>query len=146
MIFFNCFNKLYEWRFIIMRYYIYFYLLLFAFASVSADIVIDSRIRNADIVIDSQVSENTDIVFDIQVSEENSEFVERKSSAVLLQGFHWESHMQNWWNVIANKAAEIADSGFDYVWLPPSSIAASDEGYLPNRLYHQESQYGYSIN
>jgi len=128
-----------------MRYYIYFYLILFAFVSVSADIVIDSQVSgNADIVIDSQVSENTDIVIDSQVSEENSEFVERKSSAVLLQGFHWESHMQNWWNVIANKAAEIADSGFDYVWLPPSSIAASDEGYLPNRLYHQESQYGSS--
>ncbi|HON45174.1 MAG TPA: hypothetical protein PLR86_07530 [Planctomycetota bacterium] len=115
-----------------MRYYIYFYLILFAFVSVSADIVIDSQVSgNADIVIDSQVSENTDIVIDSQVSEENSEFVERKSSAVLLQGFHWESHMQNWWNVIANKAAEIADSGFDYVWLPPSSIAASDEGICP---------------
>jgi hypothetical protein len=31
--------------------------------------------------------------------------------------------MPNWWNVSANKAAEIADSGVDYVWLPPSSIA-----------------------
>ncbi|MBI5208858.1 MAG: alpha-amylase [Elusimicrobia bacterium] len=63
----------------------------------------------------------------------------------MLQGFHWESHMSKpWWNVIAAKAGEISSSGFDLVWFPPSSSALSDEGYLPNRLYVQDSAYGTS--
>lgn len=65
------------------------------------------------------------------------------SSAVILQGYHWESHMTSpWWNVIAAKADDIAASGFDMVWFPPSSASASSEGYLPNRLYVQNSAYG----
>ncbi len=65
------------------------------------------------------------------------------STAVLLQGFHWESHMSTtWWDVLNSKASDIGASKFDGVWLPPSSAAASDEGYLPNRLYIQSSAYG----
>ncbi|MFA6030681.1 MAG: glucan 1,4-alpha-maltotetraohydrolase domain-containing protein [Elusimicrobiota bacterium] len=61
----------------------------------------------------------------------------------MLQGFHWESHQTYpWWGVIASKAGEIADAGIDLVWLPPSSEAQSDEGYLPSRLYVQSSSYG----
>lgn len=72
-----------------------------------------------------------------------AQMVDGNSNAVMLQGFHWESHMTNpWWNVVAGKAGDIADSGFDMVWLPPSSAAASDEGYLPNRLYVQNTNYG----
>jgi len=64
-------------------------------------------------------------------------------SAVLLQGFHWLSHQASpWWDVIAAKAPDIAAAGFDFVWLPPSSASASDEGYLPNRWYAQDSKYG----
>ncbi|MBI5243864.1 MAG: alpha-amylase [Elusimicrobia bacterium] len=64
-------------------------------------------------------------------------------SAVMLQGFHWESHQAYpWWNVVASKAGDISSSGIDMVWLPPSSEAQSDEGYLPSRLYVQTSHYG----
>ncbi|MFH1618838.1 MAG: alpha-amylase C-terminal beta-sheet domain-containing protein [bacterium] len=69
------------------------------------------------------------------------------SPSVMLQGFHWESHQTYpWWDVIADKASDIASSGFDLVWLPPSSVAASDEGYLPTRLYIQDSLYGRQDN
>jgi len=62
---------------------------------------------------------------------------------IILQGFHWESHLASrWWDIINEKAGEISEAGFDMVWFPPSSAAASDEGYLPNRLYDQNSRYG----
>ncbi len=65
------------------------------------------------------------------------------SSAVMLQGFHWESHATYpWWDVIANNAQGIADAQFDAVWFPPSSDSGSDEGYLPRKLYNQNSGYG----
>jgi len=67
---------------------------------------------------------------------------EGTGSDILLQGFHWESHNNAWWDIVANKAGEIASSGFNMVWFPPSSGAASDEGYLPHRLYLQSSKYG----
>lgn len=66
-----------------------------------------------------------------------------KTSAVMLQGFHWESaRVGNWWKILESKASSIGKSGFDIVWFPPSSQAASDEGYLPNRLFNQVSRYG----
>lgn len=61
---------------------------------------------------------------------------------VMMQGFHWESHQSSWWGIVAAKAQDIGRAGFDMVWLPPSSAAMSDEGYLPNRLYVQDSAYG----
>lgn len=65
------------------------------------------------------------------------------SGAVLLQGFHWESHQTYpWWGVLSAKASAIASAGVDIVWFPPSSEAQSDEGYLPSRLYVQTSRYG----
>ncbi|MCK5683164.1 alpha-amylase, partial [bacterium] len=68
---------------------------------------------------------------------------EDKNSAVMLQGFHWESHKSNsWWKILQAKASEIGKSGFSFIWFPPSSQAASDEGYLPNRLFNQVSLYG----
>ena len=71
--------------------------------------------------------------------------VDRNRSAVILQGFHWKSCQQAWWNVIQSKAGEIAGMGFNMVWFPPSSGSASAEGYLPHRLYFQNSRYG-SVN
>jgi alpha-amylase len=65
------------------------------------------------------------------------------SPAVMLQGFHWLSWKTSpWWGVIASKARDIAASGFSLVWLPPSADAESDEGYIPRRLYTQDSKYG----
>ena len=64
-------------------------------------------------------------------------------SSVMLQGFHWTSWQASpWWSVITSKAGDIAASGFSLVWLPPSSDAASNEGYIPRRLYVQDSKYG----
>jgi alpha-amylase len=65
------------------------------------------------------------------------------SSEVMLQGFHWHSHQTYpWWNVIKNNATTIKSAGFDMVWLPPPSDAASNEGYLPRRLELFTSKYG----
>lgn len=65
------------------------------------------------------------------------------SSDVMLQGFHWRStETSPWWGVIQGKAADIKNSGFTMVWFPPSSDAASNEGYLPRQLYVQNSKYG----
>ncbi|OGR60800.1 MAG: alpha-amylase [Elusimicrobia bacterium GWA2_69_24] len=65
------------------------------------------------------------------------------AGSVMLQGFHWESHQASpWWGVIASKAPDIGYSGFDLIWLPPSSAAMSDEGYLPNRWFVVDSKYG----
>ncbi len=68
------------------------------------------------------------------------------SSDVMLQGFHWESHLSSsWWNVVSGNAGTIGNAGFTMVWMPPSQDAASDEGYLPRRLYVQDSSYGTEV-
>ncbi|WP_239470039.1 glucan 1,4-alpha-maltotetraohydrolase domain-containing protein [Archangium violaceum] len=65
------------------------------------------------------------------------------SGDVMLQGFHWTSYQTSpWWSSIQGKASDIGASGFTMVWLPPSSDAASNEGYLPRQLYVQNSKYG----
>lgn len=65
------------------------------------------------------------------------------SSEVMLQGFHWYSYQTYpWWNVIKNNAVNIKNGGFNMVWLPPPSDAASNEGYLPRRLELLTSKYG----
>lgn len=67
---------------------------------------------------------------------------EAGSTAVMLQGYHWYSHNSAcWWDTVAARADDIA-SEFSIVWLPPSSGSASKEGYLPHRLYLQDSAYG----
>mgnify|MGYP000933623580 CR=1 FL=1 len=81
------------------------------------------------------------ILFSIATYSQDSD--SERNSSVMLQGFHWESHeTSSWWNVIASKSNDIASSGFDMVWFPPSSGSASIEGYLPHRLYHQNGGYG----
>ncbi|HEX8819420.1 MAG TPA: glucan 1,4-alpha-maltotetraohydrolase domain-containing protein [Archangium sp.] len=68
------------------------------------------------------------------------------SGDVMLQGFHWRSQeTYPWWGVVQGKAADIKNSGFTMVWLPPSSDAASNEGYLPRQLYMQTSKYGTDV-
>ncbi|CAM8901525.1 unnamed protein product [Rhodiola kirilowii] len=67
------------------------------------------------------------------------------SSQVLFQGFNWVSWKKEGglYNSLKASAAELAASGITHVWLPPPSQAASDEGYLPGRLYDLDaSKYG----
>jgi len=65
------------------------------------------------------------------------------SSRIMMQGFHWESHdAGGWWGIVQSKAGEIGSAGFDLIWLPPPSDAASSEGYLPRRLDVLDSAYG----
>lgn len=62
---------------------------------------------------------------------------------IMLQGFGWDScRAGGWWNVLKEKAPEIARAGFTHVWLPPPSQSVSEEGYLPSQLYNFDSKYG----
>lgn len=72
------------------------------------------------------------------------DFAAGTDRAVILQGFHWASHREDWWRVVAERAPAIAAAGFDMVWLPPSSRSAeaAPQGYLPNELYTQSGAYG----
>lgn len=64
-------------------------------------------------------------------------------SDVMLQGFHWNSHRWDWWNIVAAKAPDIQTAGFTMVWLPPASRAADSAGYLPNEWRNLDaSMYG----
>lgn len=61
---------------------------------------------------------------------------------ILLQGFNWDSHHQDWYKVVANQAREISNLGFTSIWLPPPSDSVSPQGYLPRDLYSLDSRYG----
>ena len=67
---------------------------------------------------------------------------EGSSTDVMLQGFHWLSCNGSWWNTINSNASAIQQAGFTIVWLPPVSLAASNEGYLPTQWYNLSSKYG----
>lgn len=66
-------------------------------------------------------------------------------SGVMLQGFNWasatESSSTTWYQTMINNADAIK-SEFAYVWFPPPSLSASDEGYLPTQLNDLDSEYG----
>lgn len=67
------------------------------------------------------------------------------SSAILVQGFHWNSAnatSPNWYGVLSSKASDLGAMGFTHVWFPPPSDAASKEGYLPRQLNVLNSSYG----
>jgi alpha-amylase len=66
----------------------------------------------------------------------------RDGKEIVLQAFNWESHKHNWWINLDNKVADIAESGFTSVWLPPATNSFSREGYLPQNLYSLNSSYG----
>lgn len=63
----------------------------------------------------------------------------------MLQGFNWasatESTSTTWYQTMLGQADSIK-SAFAYVWFPPPSVAASDQGYLPTQLNNLNSKYG----
>lgn len=63
---------------------------------------------------------------------------------VLLQGFHYASHDidGDWYEVLAENAQRIKDSGFTLVWFPPPSKSADGLGYIPTELNKLEGDYG----
>ncbi len=66
------------------------------------------------------------------------------SKLVLLQGFHWYADdywyhpPKGWWGVLADRAAEVGQAGFDLVWFPP----VSNGSYYPKQWYDVDSQWG----
>ncbi|XP_030460571.1 alpha-amylase-like [Syzygium oleosum] len=65
--------------------------------------------------------------------------------ALLFQGFNWVSWKKEggWYNSLKNSVPDLANAGITHVWLPPPSQSASEEGYLPGRLYDlNASRYG----
>lgn len=60
----------------------------------------------------------------------------------LMQGWYWDypktTDGYNWADTLTNKANELANAGFTYIWLPPLSRASfgnSSNGYDPKDLY-----------
>ncbi len=64
------------------------------------------------------------------------------SSAILMQGFHWNSWTGGWYANMESKAFQIKDLGITHVWFPPPSNSGAREGYLPRELYNLNSAYG----
>jgi alpha-amylase len=74
------------------------------------------------------------------------------SRDILLQGFHWHSHLgdpgqngvgaRDWWRIVKDKAAEVQQAGFSWVWLPPVSDSLAPQGYIPRRWNDFRSAYG----
>ena len=67
------------------------------------------------------------------------------STAILLQGFHWNSASYtspDWYAVLKNQAFDIKAMGFTHVWFPPPTDSASREGFLPRQLNNLNSSYG----
>ena len=66
------------------------------------------------------------------------------SSAVLFQGFHWNSpnYSNGWYADLQSKAADLKALGITHVWFPPATDAADANGYLPRQLNILDSKYG----
>jgi alpha-amylase len=64
------------------------------------------------------------------------------SSAILFQGFHWDSANGSWYATLQSKAADLKDLGVTHVWFPPPSDAADAHGYLPRQLNVLSGPYG----
>jgi alpha-amylase len=75
----------------------------------------------------------------------NASAFAQADTSVMLQGFNWLSHNNNWYPTVGAKIADIKASRIDAIWLPPPSDAASNEGYLPRELYKLNSQYGTQV-
>ncbi len=60
-------------------------------------------------------------------------------SEVMLQGFGWNSTNNGvpgkWYQLIGDRAKDIADLGCTMVWFPPVSRSVSPQGYLPGDYY-----------
>src|SRR5262245_41568409 len=70
---------------------------------------------------------------------------------VLLQGFHWKSHLGSrhatggtkpWWQIVRECAPAIRRAGFSWVWLPPCSDSLAPQGYIPRRWNTLDCAYG----
>lgn len=61
---------------------------------------------------------------------------------VMIQGFNWESHNYNWYEIVRAKATDLQACQINAIWLPPSSDAGSPQGYLPRDLYKLTTKYG----
>ena len=70
--------------------------------------------------------------------------VPENNTDIMLQGFQWTSASTsaNWYTQVQANADEIANAGFNMIWLPPPSQAGSLEGYLPEQLNDLNSKYG----
>lgn len=67
----------------------------------------------------------------------------------LMQGWYWDYPKtpdgNNWADTLTNKAQELANAGFTYIWLPPFSRASSGDssnGYDPQDLFDLGEAYG----
>src|SRR5260370_32530435 len=70
---------------------------------------------------------------------------------ILLQGFHWASHVgapdgcaarKSWYRILRDNAAAIRSAGFTWVWFPPPSDSLAPQGYIPRRWNMLDSAYG----
>lgn len=66
-----------------------------------------------------------------------------------MQGWYWDYPKTkdgfNWADTLTDKAQELADAGFTYVWLPPlsrASFGSGSNGYDPKDLYDLGEDYG----
>jgi alpha-amylase len=69
---------------------------------------------------------------------------------ILLQGFHWESHLgvseganpRSWYRIMQENAEAIRQAGFTWVWFPPPSDSLAPQGYIPRRWNCLDTAYG----
>lgn len=71
------------------------------------------------------------------------------SQDFLMQGWYWDYPKTingfNWADTLTDKAQELAEAGFTYVWLPPlsrASFGSGSNGYDPQDLYDLGEVYG----
>ncbi|WP_269530769.1 glucan 1,4-alpha-maltotetraohydrolase domain-containing protein [Chitinimonas sp. BJYL2] len=69
---------------------------------------------------------------------------DKASSAILFQGFHWNSNALStgWYADLQAKASDLKTLGVTHIWMPPASDAADNAGYLPRQLNKLDSKYG----
>jgi alpha-amylase len=67
-------------------------------------------------------------------------------SAIMMQGFGWDSHKHgidgSWYNVIKANIPKMVEGKVTHVWLPPPSQSVAPQGYMPGQLYKLKSNYG----
>jgi alpha-amylase len=73
------------------------------------------------------------------------------SHDILLQGFHWESHLghrdpngnkKSWYRILEENADSIQNAGFTWVWFPPSCDSLAPQGYIPRRWNSFDTPFG----
>ncbi|MBP3450367.1 MAG: hypothetical protein J6K22_07900 [Spirochaetaceae bacterium] len=111
---------------------------------------------NTDTGDDNQGDGNTD-TGDDNDTETKPDYEISEKSGVMLQGFNWSSakrgagynkenpspYWYKWYDVVANRGADIGDK-FEYLWCPPPSATdtSSSEGYGPTALNDLNNCYG----